>query len=489
MRQLLFSVFTTLLAVANAQAASPDDSKVQTRLLLDDRIIESADNAKLTVGEVRKHKSNPLFGEDKPWEDRFDNFYGNVIYDEDDQLFKCWYCPFIVDHSAKGMSLQERDSKRYQPPRNREMGVCYAISRDGVEWKKPELDIVEYDGSTKNNIVYRMPHGSGVFKDARETDPARRFKMFTRDGNGVELAVSFSPDGIHWSELLICPEIHPAPIDGTHYNALWVPELRQYVGFTRLRGVGNGEEPMEPDGKNRKIRQVGRTASKDFLKWTKHELLWEGLSDHLQIYAMPVFRHGGVYLGLPVIYDIETDRAWTELAWSADTKDWHRVDPGNPLIPCSDKKLDYDYGCVYACAYPIFLADEIRLYYGGSDYLHFGWRNGSFCLATLRQDGFAGYEPKSNDAPAVITTKLLSGNFASLSISADVQDGGSVSVTVLDQQGKQLAFGKPVDHTVTDGQIVWEGGGKSFAGRSDGTRRLKFMLKKAKLYSCSFLGE
>ncbi len=37
-------------------------------LLLDSRIIESTDNAKLTVGTVRKDKNNPLFKEDKAWD-------------------------------------------------------------------------------------------------------------------------------------------------------------------------------------------------------------------------------------------------------------------------------------------------------------------------------------------------------------------------------------------------------------------------------------
>ena len=63
----------------------------------------------------------------------------------------------------------------------------------------------------------------------------------------------------------------------------------------------------------------------------------------------------------------------------------------SPPIPFSEEPLDYDYGCVYASASPVFLKNEIRLYSGGSDWLHFGWRKGRLALATLRPDGFAGY--------------------------------------------------------------------------------------------------
>ena len=85
----------------------------QRYLLLDNRIIEDTEKTKLTLGIVEKHGSNPLFGEDKPWEARFDNLYANVIYDKEENLYKCWYSPFIVDNSALGMSLDER-RQRYQ---------------------------------------------------------------------------------------------------------------------------------------------------------------------------------------------------------------------------------------------------------------------------------------------------------------------------------------------------------------------------------------
>ncbi|MFP6873005.1 MAG: serine hydrolase domain-containing protein, partial [Verrucomicrobiales bacterium] len=86
-------------------AAIEDDVKQSTLkgaegrryLVLDSRIIEKKQNARLTPGTVKKHPGNPLFGEDRRWEPRYDNMYPNVIYDRAEKLYKCWYSPFIID--------------------------------------------------------------------------------------------------------------------------------------------------------------------------------------------------------------------------------------------------------------------------------------------------------------------------------------------------------------------------------------------------------
>ena len=74
----------TLCGGGGALAADAPARPVAPRtrfLLLDSRVIEKTANAQLTVGTVRKDPNNPLFGEDKPWEPRFDNPYCSVIYD------------------------------------------------------------------------------------------------------------------------------------------------------------------------------------------------------------------------------------------------------------------------------------------------------------------------------------------------------------------------------------------------------------------------
>ena len=449
-----------------------DAPKWRRHLLLDARIVEGVENAELALGTVEKHGQNPLFGEDRPWEKRFDNLYSNIDYDDEERTYKCWYSPFIVDNSSKGMPLEQRKEVEYRAPRNREMGICYATSRDGLTWNKPELGLVEYEGSKANNILWRGagddairggPHGSGIQKDRRDPDPSRRYKAFLKS---KILSVAFSADGIHWGPAIACPEANSA--GDTHNNAFWAPTLGRYVGITRTWSKSFR-------------RQVARTSSADFLNWEKTRLVLEGSSGNQQTYAMPVFFHGGVYIGLLTIHDQEADRVWTELAWSPDTQEWHRVLPGSPLIPNDGSEGDYDWGCVYPAACPVFLEDEIRLYYGGSDGLHTSWRNGFLCLATLRPDGFAGYRATDSVGPALVTTAGVFDTQATLRVSADVAEGGELVVRIVDGEQQVLGESKPITATLSDGVVQWRDDSTP-NGNTKGAR-LQFAFQDATVYS------
>jgi hypothetical protein len=469
-----FLLLAAVLVFLNSAGASGGDRY----LLLDSRLIASTENAKLTIGKVQKSKFNPLFEEDKPWEKRFDNLYANVIYDEQEKIYKCWYSPFIVDNPAKGMSLEERKKVNYKAPDEREMAICYATSKDGIDWVKPKLGIVEYEGSKANNILWRGigeggehwegPHGTGIFKDLRDPNPKRRYKAFLK---AEILSVAFSADGIHWGKAITCPEADSA--GDTHNNAFWAPTLGRYVGITREWGDAFG-------------RQVARISSADFLRWSKSKVVLEGLDKNNQTYAMPVFYHGGVYLGLVAIHDQEADRVWTELTWSPDTITWSRVLAGMPLIGNSEKEGDYDWGCVYAAACPVFLKDEIRLYYGGSDGYHFGWRNGSFCLATLRPDGFAGYTQIDPHKPAKITTTFKVRHKGTLRLSADIEQKGYAKVRVFDESNGQVAESEPLKGNLSDEKVAWRGR-FSFDKLGKKPAQIQLEFQDATIYSFSFV--
>jgi len=432
-------------------------------LLLDSRVVERATNAQRVLGTVRKEPRNPLFVEDKPWEVRFDNLYPNILYDEDERLYKCWYSPFIVCEATTRTPLERRKSVRYEP-KHREMAVCYAVSRDGLAWEKPDLGITEFEGSKANNIVLRRVHGAGVRKDAHDPDAARRYKLFCNDGEFM--GVAFSRDGLHWSEVRHCPEMQA--VGDTHNNAFWDERTRRYVGFTRLWKDGQ--------------RIVGRTESEDFLHWTPAVEVLRGTPQR-QTYAMPVFPYAGLYLGLLMILDDKTDCVDCELAWSPDTVHWERVCEGRPLIPRGPKG-SFDWGCIYAAADPIFTGDEIRLYYSGGDDTHVSWRRTGLGLARLRPDGFAGLEPVDPGRAAVVVTRPVICTGRRLRLTADAR-GGSIRVEIAGLAGFDASTCEPVVADVTDAAVTWSGV-ETLEGLRGRAIQLIFHLRSARLYAFRF---
>ena len=447
-------------------------------LVLDSRIIESTKNAELTFGEVRKEKSNPLFVEDQPWEPRYDNMYPNVIYDEEENLYKCWYCPFIVDQRTTETHLDRRrpsltpymDAR----PAGREEALLYATSKDGINWTKPNLGIVNFNGNSNNNIVSRGLSGAGVIKDELEQLPGRRYKAFYCSNSGYKMR--YSSDGLNWCDEVALPGVGESDC---HANMIWSPELKRYVGILRHY------DPIPVTGN----RKIARTESIDSVTWTKSETIIEGTPQD-QLHDMVIFRDGGVYLGLLGCMNYPSKetrngvRQHIELAWSPDSYKWHRINPGTPFISNSKSnnneygKMPYDWGCVFPSA-PVFVDDEIRIYYGASDWYFFDWRKGGLALATLGKDRWAGYEAIDDDDTAIVTTTPLKLD-NHIHITADVGKGGLILVNVLDQKGEILVSSEGIKNSCTEFKLNF---GPQYNNLKGSKCRIQFIINRAKIYS------
>jgi hypothetical protein len=368
-------------------------------------------------GTVTKHERNPLFQADKPWENSMNNLYPNVIWDDAEKVFKMWYKCVLADNDAirkmDGISTVH-DVGWY---------LLYATSKDGIVWEKPALGLHAFGGTKDTNIVARDCPNVGVFKDLHDADPARRYKMVSDVGLGKP-QVRFSADGIHWDTAIDAQGFGTHNGD-THNNAFWDKDSGKYLWFTKLY---LGE------------RLVARFESDDFLHWKNNGLvlrssMLEGRTS--QTYCMPVFRHAGIYLSYVMMYHLGKGRTVDcELAWSPDGLQWQRVTPGVPLIPRGPKG-SYDSECIYAMAGPLITREGKHLiFYGGDDFPHTGWKRHCLpCLATLREDGFAGYEPVEAGKPAVLTTKLLRVTTEPFRV---IADGDAPEFIAMDESGQTV---------------------------------------------------
>ena len=99
------------------------------QMFIDDFFIESLTGARRVLNHPDKvtvdaplHTITP----DKPWESTTPS--GAVHYDEINRTFRMYY-PGVNSH------------------------VCVIESTDGIHWERPNLGLVEFEGSRDNNIV------------------------------------------------------------------------------------------------------------------------------------------------------------------------------------------------------------------------------------------------------------------------------------------------------------------------------------------------
>jgi len=257
------------------------------QLFLDDRLIVQAQNVGIYMAKPEKYVGNPVVIADQPWEQNQEGgtFHGvqmgmqACLYDKEDQCFKMWYNAINWDRFIK------QTGKEVSP-------WCYATSKDGYHWEKPELGIVECDGSTANNIVGVFPQESyaAVIKTPHDPDPQRRYKGFGElepKGQGEKhgACVAFSPDGIHWTRYEGNPVIKKGP-DFQTVRTLWggtlglknytiaeQEEYKQAIEFDRLREL-KGKMPLDSDQEKRFNLLEARNPRKEFSYINEPLLIW-----------------------------------------------------------------------------------------------------------------------------------------------------------------------------------------------------------------------
>jgi hypothetical protein len=166
---------------------------------------------------------------------------------------------------------------------------------------------------------------------------------------------------------------------------------------------------------------------------------------------------------------------------------WERVSPGTAFLPRGPAG-SYDSQCIYAPAGPPIAQDgKLLLFYGGSDFPHKGWKRHCLpCLARVRLDGFAGYQPAQEGRKAVVVTRPMLTVGRPLRVSAEAR-GGSLRVAVLDAPGFTSEAALVITNDVTDGLVQWLR--HDFASLKGQRVRFRFELQQATLFAFSGLAD
>jgi hypothetical protein len=257
-----------LPATSRAPASAPVlDIGSRRELFIDRHLIDALENVSLVLHEPREA---PAMEEPAdPME------YGTVIKDGD--LFR----------------LYTRDGRGAKFDGDVTEVTRYCESRDGIRWTRPNLGLIEIDGSRDNNVIlHEAPfcHNFSPMLDARPgVAPDERFKALA--GTVKSGLVAFvSGDGIRWRKLRPEPVItytREYAFDSQNVS-FWSEAEGQYVCYFR-------------HFLDKRLRSVCRTASADFITWTEPVPMRPNFeNEHLYTtLTHPYFRAPHIYVATP----------------------------------------------------------------------------------------------------------------------------------------------------------------------------------------------
>ena len=393
----------------------------------------------------------------------------------------------------------------------------YAISKDGINWDKPDLGLYEFNGA--KNMPYDLPGGPTIkgrymyhiLRDEIGRDSSKRYKGFfgSRDRK-----IGFSPDGLKWE----FPDIPMIPsYDESHLT--YDEQSEQFIASVKLHTEWG--------------RSVYLSTSKDFMEWSDPKLIFHAdeidnenrikriqfAVDHpeylappviedrgytAQVYQMAIMPYQGIYIGFPLMLNPAgpsgnnfTGLNQTELTVSRDLYNWERV--ANRELFLGIEKWDsknFGYHQILPTSRPIIKDDgEIWFYYNA--FRHRGLpklfsqsfqkfietnQTSAICLATLRPDGFVSLDAKNQGV--VITKPIKINRNASIHINVD-STNGYLAAEVLDPVSMEPLPGytfencEKISEDSTDKKINWKTNDKI----NNDIVRLKFILEKSSLYS------
>ena len=467
-------------------------------LFVDDWLIDRIDGAALTLH--RPVPQDVALVSDRPWEG---NDIGYVTVFKDGDLYRMYYRGSLTDYTP-GEIISHH------------MVVCYAESGDGINWERPSLGLVEFQGSKDNNIIWDGVGSStfAVLKDANpDCEPDARYKALAASRSDGLHAFK-SSDGVHWSFMTDELVITDGAFDSQNL-AFWDTVRGEYRGYHR------DFRPGRDAWGNKNGRDIKTGTTKDFLKWPDPAWLNYSPGRIGQLYTnqvVPYYRAPHIFLGFPNRY---TDRGWAESTKLLPQREYREIRASTSMregtamtdgmFMSSRDGLNFDiwpecfirpglklkenwfygdnsqnHGLVETASRVEGAADEISVYATES-----AVNSNSFCRLrryTLRIDGFVSVQAKLAGGQFVTRPLVFEGGELVINFSSSA--GSTIRVEVQSALGYALpGFAMEQCHDIfgddLERVVSWDSEG-DLASLAGTPVRLRFELKDADLYSLRF---
>ncbi|MCL2832774.1 MAG: hypothetical protein FWD78_06360 [Treponema sp.] len=465
---------------------------------------------------------------DKPWEGRSCGYFH---YFFDGRRFRFYY------RASDGLAANSRTDvglaadKRTADKLSRSACICVLLSDDGVHWERPDLGLVEFDGSRRNNIVYRGDELDNFFVFRDENPACVPDQLYKAISQGPKtpglpnggLWAFVSPDGFVWKPLSGEPIMREGFFD-TLNTAHWDSGAGRYRIY--FRG-------FHSNGFTAKCRDIRTSMSDDFIHWDNEQPLRYSAAESSaafssevsapeeQLYTnavIPYYRAPHIHVGFPVRY---TERQWEPMFDQLPHKQWRtqkmkrfnepRLGTAltDSLFMMSRNGLDfkrYDgpfltpglfggYNWVYGDCYQGWglletSAQKEISFFAGEDYTS---QPVSIRRYTVRQDGFACLSAGRGEKQILTKPFIFCGN--TLTLNAGTSAAGFIMAEFLEPGGNPIPgfsgesgyrmFG---DHTGL--KVIFrrgEGAIGDLSALEGKPVRIRFTLREAKLYSMQFV--
>jgi len=484
-------------AVLAEEPASPFSVADKSQLFVDQVLVREADNVSFNLVRAQKHPENPVVRADKPWEGWRLEIYGNVIYDEEEQIFKMWY-----------LGEETETFPNY--------ALYYATSQDGVHWDKPLIGTVQTDTYPEHNAVAGQVLLASVMKDTKDPDPNRRYKMicWLQKDHGYHTMIS--PDGLNWERFSEEPLCRSGDVITGYYD-----EQRDlYVAFPKIGHMVRGH--------NRRVFWL--ITSQDFKTWTEPKLVFTpDLRDdasslarieqvrpildvpddpavmRTEFYGIGAYPAESCTLAFVWMFTINNNARYgnqegpgeLQLAVSRDLKNWER-----PFrTPCVPRGEIGEWDCGFFCTQSraLNVGDEVWLYYTGSNYTHgtpclyrsegtgrLTEYTGAIGLAMWQRDRFVSVDAPTEGGSLTTVPMVFTGN--RLEVNARTGEGGSIVVAICDAAGTPIPSFEASDPIQGDSlrHVVTWSGNPDVAGLAGRPIVLRFEMKDAGLFAFAF---